>query len=278
MDAVRMLSDLEFLASDNLGGRETGTPGSALARTHIVSAFQSARLRSFAGGFELPFSFGPDSAPTRGVNVVGYVPGSAAPGRYIVVTAHYDHLGMGDGAIFNGADDNGSGTAALLALARYVSDHPLRHSVIFAAFDAEEKGLQGARAFVANPPVGRDGIRLNLNMDMVSHSDSVLFAAGTHHYPFLRGVVARVVPRDPVVLRFGHDSPDLGSNDWTSASDHGPFHAAGIPFLYFGVEDHQDYHRVSDEFETINRDFYIATVETILAVLMEVDAYLSTNR
>ena len=81
-------------------------------------------------------------------NVVGRIDGTAAPGRYIVVSAHYDHIGVRNGQVFNGADDNASGTAALFALARHFSANRPRHSLIFAAFDAEESGLRGARHFV----------------------------------------------------------------------------------------------------------------------------------
>ena len=187
------------------------------------------------------------------------------------ITAHYDHLGVQAGEIYNGADDNGSGTAALLALAAYFTEHRPRNSMIFLAVDAEEGGLTGARAFVSGPPVSLEHIVANVNMDMISHSDDELYVAGTYHYPFLKPYIDRIGEAAEVTLVFGHDSPDLGDNDWTHASDHAPFHEAGIPFLYFGVEDHADYHRPTDEFDRINQDFYIKAVTAILRVLLELD-------
>ena len=280
IDAERMIEDVRFLSSDELEGRRVESEGNARAREYILTAFQRIGLEPVGDGYTREFSFvgRRDGVEYRGVNVVGMVRGSEHPERYIVVTAHYDHVGIGapdesGDSIYNGADDNASGTAALLALADYFARNQPAHSIIFAAFDAEEMGLQGARAFVQNPPVPLEAIVLNVNMDMVGRNDNdELYAAGTHHYPFLKPVVEKVAERAPIRLLMGHDRPDLPrGEDWTQASDHGPFHNAGIPFLYFGVEDHPDYHRPSDEFDGIQPEFYTRAVETVLAVTLELD-------
>lgn len=280
IDAAALLGDLEFLSSDELLGRRTGTPGNARAREYILDAFRTIGLEPVAGSFTHDFTFRGrrDSLEHQGTNVVGMLEGARFPDRYIVVTAHYDHLGVGQpdangDSIYNGADDNASGTAALLAIARHLSEHRPAHSVIFIAFDAEEMGLQGARAFVADPPVPLESMVIDLNMDMISRNDrNELYAAGTYHYPFLKPYVERVAERASVKLLMGHDSGEARTEDWTHASDHGPFHAQGVPFLYFGVEDHPDYHQPSDEFSRIHPEFYHAAVETILDVFLEVDA------
>src|SRR5690606_17653456 len=159
------------------------------------------------------------------------------------------------GEIYHGADDNASGSAALLELARHFAASPPRNSVVVAALDAEEMGLRGARAFVANPPIPLDSILLNVNMDMVGRNAAgELYVAGTYHCPFLGGLVDAVAGRSGVTLLRGHDEPTLpAGDDWTLASDHGAFHAEDIPFLYFGVEDHPDYHRPTDTFENIDQ-------------------------
>jgi len=280
IDASRMLKDLEFLASDELGGRRAGTPGNARAREYLVEGFRSAGLQPLAGSYTQEFTFRGrrDSTEYQGTNVVGYITGTREPERYIVVTAHFDHLGIGrpderGDSIYNGADDNAAGAAALLALARYLRAHPPSHSVVFVAFDAEEHGLQGARAFVAKAPIPMESVVINLNMDMISRNDrNELYAVGTRHYPFLKPYVERVAARSGIKLLMGHDSGDPRTEDWTNASDHGAFHARGIPFLYFGVEDHADYHKPSDEFARIHPEFYKSAVETILDLLLEVDA------
>ena len=126
---------------------------------------------------------------------------------------------------------------------------------------------------LAEPPVQRGAILANLNMDMLSRSDKgELWVAGTHHYPQLLPLVERVARRAPVKLRTGHDRPGVpGEDDWTTLSDHGPFHAAGIPFLYLGVEDHDDYHTPADLPEHVDPDFFAAATAAIADFLLVVD-------
>ena len=143
--------------------------------------------------------------------------------------------------------------SAVLAAARWFRAHPPRQSVLFVAFDGEEQGLQGARQFVANPPVQLDRVSTVVNMDMIGRGDkNVLFVAGTHHYPELKPAVEDAAKGRPIAVTFGHDQPGLRQGeDWTQSSDHGPFHAARVPFLYFGVEDHPDYHKPTDTADKI---------------------------
>jgi len=278
-DRTALLDHVRVLASDEYEGRETGTPGSEKARTYLLEQFRDIGLASFNSSFALPFSFTSrrSEETINGVNVVGFVGGREQPDRYIVMTAHYDHLGVREDGIFNGADDNASGTAGLLIAAAYFVQNPPMHSIVFAALDAEEKGLQGARAFVADPPVDRERIALNVNLDMISHNDKgELYITGTHHYPFLKPYLEEAAGKSDLNILFGHDLPGTGSDDWTTASDHGPFHTEwGLPFVYFGVEDHADYHKESDEFETIVPDFYVKAVDAILDAVIVLDANLA---
>jgi Zn-dependent M28 family amino/carboxypeptidase len=198
----------------------------------------------------------------------------ANPDRFIVITAHYDHLGIQNGEIYNGADDNASGTGGLMAAARWFSEYPPDNSLIFIAFDAEEHGLGGAHHFVEHPVVPLDQIVLNVNMDMISNNfDNELYAVGTYHYPFLKPMIEEFTADAPVNVLFGYDS-DEWDQDWTMSSDHGPFHQKGIPFIYFGVEDHPHYHQPTDTFENINPKFYVDAVETIISVLVNLDQRL----
>lgn len=268
-----MLEALAVLAADSMEGRATGTPGGERARRFLLAQLRAIGVNPVGGQFEHPFEFTRQDATVRGVNLLAQVRGTSAPGRYLVITAHYDHVGIRQGSTYNGADDNASGTAALLELARRLKAQPLRHSVILALVDAEEMGLRGAAAFVANPPVAKDAIVMNLNMDMISRSpEGVLWAAGATHYPQFKPLLESVAATAPVTLKLGHDTPGAKpGDDWTFSSDHGPFHRAGIPFLYFGVEDHPGYHQPSDDVEMITPAFYANAVETIWRVLRAVD-------
>lgn len=278
-DAEKLLRDVETLSSDEMGGRKAGTAEGAKARAYVARRFKESGLKFYAASPLQPFTFSPpkSNVEQRGANVVGYIKGKTFPGSYIVVTAHYDHVGVNKGEIYNGADDNASGTAALFAMGKYFSKHRPLHSIIFVAFDNEEGGGDGARKFVSEPPVDIRSIILNMNLDMVSHNDrNELYAAGTYHYPFLKPLLAKVGAGAAVKLLFGHDTPGLPlGQDWTTQSDHVAFHRAKIPFIYFGVEDHKDYHKPTDDFENINQVFYVHAVETILEAVKTFDAGLT---
>jgi Zn-dependent M28 family amino/carboxypeptidase len=271
MEALRSLS------ADSMGGRRTGTEGAARARAYLAAELAGAGVRPLGERFDRPFTWEDRaSSETRaGVNLVGVLEGTERADRYIVLSAHYDHVGIRDGEIFNGADDNASGSVALLAVARALGEAPLRHSLVIAALDAEEVGLRGARAFVSEPPVPLDAIALDVNLDMVARTAGVLWAAGAYHTPALRPVLERVAAGAPVTLRLGHDAPDAPEgDDWTGSSDHAAFHRAGIPFVYLGVEDHADYHRPTDDFANVDPGEYMNALRTILLALIELDRAL----
>jgi hypothetical protein len=276
-DSALILEDVRYLASDELEGRGVGTEGSRLARVRLVERFSEAGLDPVPPGFEHPFTFTRRNDPEEraGVNVLAVRSGTDRAGKVIVVSGHYDHVGVRNGQIYNGADDNASGAVGITALARALRGIPLRHTVVFAAFDAEESGLSGARAFVATPPVPLDSIVLNLNLDMVARTAGTLWAAGAHHTPSLRPVLESVASRSPVTLRLGHDRPGAPEgDDWTRQSDHFAFHSVGIPFIYLGVEDHPDYHRPTDDFERVDPGEYMNALRAAVMVLLALDGAL----
>ncbi|NBC25551.1 MAG: M28 family peptidase [Bacteroidetes bacterium] len=271
------LLDIQYLASDELRGRRTGTEGNRLAQIYIENRFKQEGLQMFGDSYRHPFDHSVESdqdEQTEAVNLIGYVEGTENPDRYLVVTAHYDHLGVQDGEIYNGADDNASGTAGLMAAAGYFTENRPENSIIFIAFDAEEQGLAGAHHFVGEPVVPLSKIVMNVNMDMISTNDkNELYAVGTYHYPFLKPVIQELTASARVEVLFGYDS-DEWEQDWTMASDHGPFHQQGVPFIYFGVEDHPHYHAPTDDFSTINQDFFQGAVAAIINVIEGLDERL----
>jgi len=278
-----LMATVRTLASEEYQGRASGTEGGARARAFVKDRFMALRLSPMGPSVEHSFSFTPKAQasggaaapPSQGVNIVGRCPGTDPALPAIVLSAHYDHLGVRDGRIYPGADDNASGVAALLEMAAQCMAQPLRHDLVFAAFDAEEGGLHGAAAFVSAPPLPRDRLALDVNLDMVARGDKgEIYIAGTHHYPRLRSLLEPVAARAPIRVRFGHDLPGSGHEDWTLQSDHGRFHQAGIPFVYFGVEDHPDYHQPSDTADKINPDFFVKAAGVVLDALRTLDAGL----
>lgn len=279
VDREQLVSDIRTLSSDEFGGRFPGTEGSLMAQELIIERFESLGLKKVGDDFRHFFNhtnLRNNRTFEDAVNVIGWIEGSVHPERFIAITAHYDHLGMHNGEIYNGADDNASGVGGLLAAAAWFSEHQPENSMLFLALDVEEQGLGGARYFVENPAVPLESIIMNVNMDMISlNHDNELVAAGTYHYPFLRPLIEAATADAPVNIRFGHDSPDLPpGDDWTFSSDHGPFHSKGIPFIYFGVVDHPYYHTPQDVFENITPEFYYNAVKTIIGTLRHLDNHL----
>jgi hypothetical protein len=271
----RALSDL---AADSMEGRRMGTRGNASARAYLVRRLAQAGVAPLVPGYVQHFDVAwRDTSVRDGVNVLGIVRGADTT-RAIVVSAHFDHLGVHNGQIYNGTDDNASGTAAALALAEWYAGHAPRHSIIFAFFDGEEADLRGSRAFMESPPVPLRRIAANVNIDMVARLDkNELFAAGATPFPFFRPLLRATARVAPVRLRMGHDlsEPD-GVDNWVGQSDQASFYVKGIPFVYFGVEDHADYHRTTDDVDRVDAGRFIAAVRTIADFVHRLDHSLDT--
>lgn len=279
IDQNKLLKDTEYLSSDELGGRKPLSEGSMKARKYIQKRFQALGLKSQYPDYTQYFDFNNSREGKlyeKAANLVGFI-GGRETDKLIVVTAHYDHIGMEGEKIFNGADDNASGTGGLLALAEYFSKNRPNHSMMFVALDAEEMGHQGAKALVSDFPFPLTQITLNINMDMISRNmDNEIYAVGTYHYPQLKPTMERVAAGRSPKLLFGHDIPGQ-KGDWTNASDHSQFHENRIPFIYFGVEDHEDYHKDTDTFDRIQPEFYIEAVGLILDIIIAFDRELNKD-
>lgn len=279
-EAEPAIAMLQALSADDMKGRKVGTPENARARAMIVERFEALGIAPGSDGYELPFTYGTFADPktgadaqpeSSGVNVLGRIEGTADRDIAMIITAHYDHVGEIDGEIYNGADDNASGVIGLLAAAEYFAANPPQHDVLLLAFDAEEDRLGGSIAFVADPPAPLDNVALNLNFDMLSRGDNgKLWASGTAHWPEMKPIVASVAAEAPVQIEMGFDEGE-SRDDWTLLSDHAAFFRAGIPHLYLGVEDHPDYHKPTDDFDKVDQDWFLRSVDSVVMVAIEMD-------
>ncbi len=280
LDSAGLLRDVFRLADDSMRGRRIGSPEGAKARDYLASRFDALGIETLPPGRLHPVPVTPSRRNgdiDHAFNVVGIIRGTVHPEQYIVVTAHFDHLGVGrpiaGDSIYNGADDNASGAAALVTLARHFRDAPSRQSIVFAAVDGEEQGSPGSRGFVAAPAVPLGQILVNVNLDMIGrNAKSEVYASGPGRYPQLRPLVEATAACSPVTLRLGHDMPAAGpGDDWTNQSDQEAFHRKGIPFVYFGVEDHADYHQPSDTPERLMPGFFVGVVRTVADFIRRFD-------
>ncbi|WP_461629749.1 M28 family metallopeptidase [Labilibaculum euxinus] len=201
-------------------------------------------------------------------NVFAFLPGTNKKEEVLVISAHYDHVGKNDGEIFNGANDNASGTAAIIEIARKFQEasdegHKTKRSILFAAFTGEEKGLCGSKYFVDNPPFPLSDIVGNLNLDMLGRHDEFndttdyVYLLGTNHLKPKLKVISDSINQISTKLRldYKYDMPD---NFLYQASDQASFVKHGIPAVFYFNGLHTDYHKASDtaekiDFQAINR-------------------------
>ncbi len=269
LDSSQIVNDIKYLAGNDCLGRKPGTVGHLKAYEYILNSMRVLGLDSLENSMVQTFAGTNINGTTIGKNILGYVKGTQFTQQYIVVTAHYDHLGVKTNGTYFGADDNASGVACLIAMAKYFKLHPHKYSIIFAALDREETGLEGAYNLVdfLKTKLTLVSIKFNLNMDMISRSNAnEIFVSGLSHNPEYKKFVDEIQPKTNVKVLMGHDAGSL-KNDWTNQSDHSAFHQKNIPFLYFGMEDHADYHAPTDTFDKINISFYIENCNIIATFL-----------
>jgi hypothetical protein len=283
VDVERYAAGVAWLAADERDGRGLGTDGLVEAGNWIADRFAEVGLEpAGSDGFRLPFTARiPDPAdphaegtPVEAFNVVGRLVAGASdplPG-VIVVGAHYDHLGLGgfgsldpdNEAIHNGADDNASGTVAVIEAARRLAARSgeLRRDVVFVAFSGEERGLLGSSAFVRALPEGLQAsdITAMLNMDMVGRLEEdrlqVLGGESAEEWKDIVGPRCEELALDCVI-----------QGDGFGSSDHSSFFAAGIPVLHFFTGAHSEYHRPTDDAELIDAAGAVRIVQLIEATV-----------
>lgn len=281
---------ITFLASDKLEGREAGTAGEAIAAGYITEHFEKFGLKpagnenTYFQEFRINLSAlnNPHNQDTSTVtfpdeeriarNVVAKIEGSNEPETYIIIGAHYDHLGTGKfgslykrdtTSIHNGADDNASGTAGLLELAHYFSENPPQRSLLFIAFSGEEMGLLGSAHFAENPTIPLDKTIAMINMDMIGRiNNNQLLVFGTGSSPGW----------DTLIKKANSDSLTINTiPDGTGASDHTSFYNKEIPVLHYFTDTHADYHRPSDDTEYINAEGEDKVLEHVKRVVSSLD-------
>lgn len=264
-----------YLASDELEGRDTGTPGQKKAAAYIANAFKDYGLLPVFNRPNDPyyqkFTYYP-YAETE--NVLGYIPADSKNAEWLIIGAHYDHLGKKGDKIYNGADDNASGTSALIEIAEALSNakrdgEQFDKNVLFIAFSAEEKGLIGAKNFVNSSIADTLDMHVMFNMDMIGKSikyglietfsemENSDFKEDTTYkedyvYLFKKGAKTRQYTRysrkSGKSRKFKIDTNPgaILKLAYRSGSDHKPFFDAGVPIMVFFTGLHPDYHTERD--------------------------------
>ncbi|MFN0277054.1 MAG: M20/M25/M40 family metallo-hydrolase [Pyrinomonadaceae bacterium] len=315
---------VEYLASDKLEGRRSGEKGAALAAKYLADQFAKVKLKPGISGMNgkasylQPFSYTPVRDPHSSLsatelntpakrrdtaNVIGILPGTdpLLKSEAIVIGAHYDHLGYGGSSslaansteIHHGADDNASGVAAIIELARqFARERKNKRTLIFIAFSGEEEGLFGSKFYVDNPvlPLGKTIAMINL--DMVGRlKDKKLTIGGVGTSDIWKGLIAdrnksfatsmnSVEPiEDPVnplpAIKYVHPYLPIFrlqlNEDGFGPSDHSSFYGKKIPVLFFFTGTHNDYHKPSDTADKINYEGQRRIINYVQSIARDVD-------
>lgn len=288
-----MKVDITYLASDELGGRLIGSKGEKLASEYISKRYKKLGLSeiknsdSYLQAFEVkpkvnPHSMVKDTSTIIGHNVIGFLNNKAE--KTVIIGAHYDHLGYGEmgGSLFvgkekqihNGADDNASGIAAMLAIAERVKAKKLKtYNYLFLAFSGEEEGLWGSNYFAKNPTVDFKDVAFMINMDMVGRLDEEKRIAihGTGTAPVWDSVIDEIKVPEFKIKK--HESG-------VGPSDHTSFYLQDLPVLHFFTGQHENYHKPSDDAELINYEgleLVVDYIENLLSIMNDKPAPLFTK-
>ena len=286
IDQTKLIEHLKTISSDEFTGRKIGTLGNLKSRNYLESQLKKYNVAPFIDSYHHKFINHYFLKDVIGDNIIGVVEGVDFPNEYIVLTAHFDHLGIKGDVIYNGADDNASGTAALLSLAREISLTPLRYSVLFLFTDGEESNLLGAKAFLRDFDSVVPAIKLNINLDMIAGNNNTstlhFITRGVHNlmsdidYQNLQNQLYNSEVNIKKGFKFASNVRNIGRgrHKWLISSDHGVFYRKKIPFIYFGVGTHENYHTSKDTFDNINQSFYISATQSIYQYILMLDQYI----
>ena len=270
IDSVTVKKHLYTLASDDMEGRETGTPGIEKAAIYIENEFKRIGLTSFDGleTYRQTFSFLPRGGEVEitTANIIGVLEGKSKKNEYVIISAHYDHLGIrgkeGD-TIYNGANDDASGVTGVLALAAYFKKVGNERTIVFAAFTAEEMGLIGSKYFGKEIDASKFVAGINLEMigKVPGFGPNTAWLTG-----FERSDFGKIIQKN--LKGTGYQLfPDPYKNfNLFFRSDNASLARLGVPSHTFSttpIDVDKDYHKASDEAETLNMTVITQTIQAV---------------
>lgn len=276
-ELARLKGHVETLASPAFAGRRD--EGAAKARAYLLDEFRRLKLEPlFDGSFTQDVTVrGPQDV--IGVNVGARIAGTepVADGQWVILGVHYDHLGKHGDVIFPGADDNASGVAMMLEVARCLAESPTRprRPIALVGFDLEERGpngefgLRGSQFFARHPPMPLEKVALFVTADMIGRSlggvcERSVFVLGSEHEPEVRPWIARGAEGKPIEVGL------LGSDMLViDRSDYGPFRSRKVPYLFFTTGESPAYHTPRDVAETLDYPKLEAISRMIHAVVRQ---------
>ncbi|WKW45409.1 M28 family metallopeptidase [Myroides sp. JBRI-B21084] len=286
-----LIKHLTIIASDEMEGRKTGEPGQKKAANYIKNFYKKLGIDALPGTNDY-YQKVPSEAMKRmfspklndSENVVAYIKGSEKPDEYVVISAHYDHVGITNNEIYNGADDNGTGTTALLEMARMFkiaqkNGFGPKRSIVFLHCTGEEYGLHGSRYFVNSKVIPLENIVADLNVDMIGRRD---FTYNNNKTPYIYLVGSDKISNELHQIsenankKYTHLKLDYTFNDDKHPemiyyrSDHYNFAQYNIPVIFYYSGEHADYHKPTDTVDKINFNDMLKRVQLIFVTAWEI--------
>ncbi len=286
--ASELKNHLYTFASDEFEGRETGEPGQKKAAEYLKNEYKSLGLVSPLGGDDYFQEVDPSYfkrgkiKPTE--NVVAFLQGSEKPDEILVISSHYDHVGVDDaGNVYNGADDDGSGTVGVLEIAEAFKEaaddgYTPKRSILFLNNTGEEKGLIGSKYYTDNPIFPMENTVADLNIDMIGRIDPA--HEGNDNYIYLIGSdklstqlhnLSEEVNQKYMNLDLDYKYNDENDpNRFYYRSDHYNFAKHNVPIIFYFNGTHADYHKMTDTPDKINYDLLAKRAKLVFLTAWEI--------
>lgn len=269
IDTEDLKEHLYLLASDVLEGRKTGEKGQKMAANYLTAYYKHLELQAPQNypDYEqtIPSEYFNNASSNSSENVLAYILGSEFPEEVLVISAHYDHLGKRGETVFNGADDNASGTSAVMEIAEAFQaaledGHRPKRSILFLHLTGEESGLYGSRYYVSHPVFKIENTVTNLNIDMIGRVDpehedkpKYIYLIGSDRLSGELHELAENVNKEHFGLKLDYTfNKENDPNRFYYRSDHFNFAQKGVPVIFFFNGEHEDYHKATDTPEKIN--------------------------
>lgn len=290
LSKTELVKHLSIIASDEMEGRKTGEAGQKKAAEYIRSFYKKKGIAALPGTDDY-FQKVPSEAMKKmfspklndSENVVAYIKGTEKPDEYLIISAHYDHVGVANGEIYNGADDNGTGTTAVLEMARVFQElakkgHAPKRSIVFLHCTGEEYGLHGSRYFVNSNILPKEQMVTDLNVDMIGRTDTAHENTKTD-YIYLVGSDRLSIELHELSEQINKKYTQLDLDYTYNAekhpemiyyrSDHYNFAKHNIPVIFYYSGEHADYHKPTDTVDKIEFDKMFKRTQLIFATAWE---------
>lgn len=289
ISADELKTNLYVIASDDMEGRNTGEPGQKKAGKYLITQYEKMGVSYPKGAKDfyqkvpsefMSKSFSPKLGDSE--NIWAFIEGSEKPDEIIVISAHYDHVGMKNGEVFNGADDDGSGTVALLEIAKAFQQakkdgHGPKRSILFLHVTGEEHGLHGSRFYSENPLFPLANTVADLNIDMIGRRDDAHKNNGNYVYLIGSDRLSTDLHKisEEANKKYTNLLLDYKYNDRNDPeriyyrSDHYNFAKKGVPSLFYFNGVHADYHKESDTADKIEYDLLQKRAQLVFATAWE---------